>query len=74
MKGTTMGATAAIAEFIARTSISDFPPASTEKAKKALADTFAVIVAGAGSEVAEPLHKYLDAAQAPGPIPILGTA
>ncbi|MCX7135952.1 MAG: MmgE/PrpD family protein, partial [Proteobacteria bacterium] len=37
------------------------------------ADTFAVIVAGAGSEVAEPLHKYLDAAQAPGPIPILGT-
>ena len=68
-----MGATAAIAEFIARTSIADFPPASTEKAKKALADTFAVIVAGAGSEVAEPLHKYLDAAQAPGPIPILGT-
>lgn len=69
-----MGATAAIAEFIARTSISDFPPASTEKAKKALADTFAVIVAGAGSEVAEPLHKYLATAQAPGPIPILGTA
>lgn len=69
-----MGATAAIAEFIARTSIADFPPASTEKAKKALADTFAVIVAGAGSEVAEPLHKYLATAQAPGPIPILGTA
>lgn len=69
-----MGATAAIAEFIARASIADFPPASTEKSKKALADTFAVIVAGAGSEVAEPLRKYLAAAQAPGPIPILGTA
>jgi 2-methylcitrate dehydratase PrpD len=69
-----MGATAAIAEFITHTSVADFPPASTEKAKKALADTFAVIVAGAGSEVAEPLHKYLAAAQAPGPIPILGTA
>ena len=68
-----MGATAAIAEFIAHTSTSDFPDDSTDRAKKALADTFAVIVAGAGSEVAEPLRKYLAAAQAPGTVPILGT-
>lgn len=68
-----MGATAAIAAFIANTSTSDFPPDSADKAKKAIADTFAVIIAGAGSEVAEPLRKYLAAAQAPGPVPILGT-
>ena len=68
-----MGATSAIAEFIVNTSIADFPAASTEKAKKAIADTFAVIIAGAGSEVAEPLRKYLAAAHAPGTVPILGT-
>src|SRR6185369_14503236 len=59
------GATSAIAEFIVNTSIVDFPAASTEKAKKAIADTFAVIIAGAGSEVAEPLRKYLAVAHAP---------
>lgn len=68
-----MGATAAIANFIATTSARDFPPDSTEKAKKAIADTFAVIIAGAGSEVAEPLQEYLAAAHAPGEVPILGT-
>ena len=68
-----MGATAAIAAFIADTSTRDFPPDSTEKAKKAIADTFAVIIAGAGSEVAAPLLKYIDAAHAPGPVPIFGT-
>ena len=68
-----MGATAAIATFIANTSTRDFPADSLDKAKKAIADTFAVIIAGAGSEVAEPLRKYLAAAQAPGSVPILGT-
>jgi 2-methylcitrate dehydratase PrpD len=68
-----MGATATIAKFIAATSTRDFPADSTEKAKKAIADTFAVIIAGAGSEVAEPLRKYLAATHAPGPVPILGT-
>ena len=68
-----MGATADVAAFIANTSTRDFPPDSTEKAKKALADTFAVIIAGAGSEVAEPLLHYINAAQAPGTVPILGT-
>src|ERR1035437_4838260 len=71
--GEFMGATAAIAAFIANTSTRDFPPESEEKAKKAIADTFAAIVAGAGSEVAEPLHRYLGAAHASGAIPILGT-
>ena len=68
-----MGATAAIAAFIANTFTRDFPPDSTEKAKKVIADTFAAIIAGAGAEVAAPLLRYLDAARAPGPIPILAT-
>lgn len=68
-----MGATAAIAEFIAGTTLQSFPVESIDKAKKALADTFAVIVAGAGSEVAEPLKEYLAAVHAPGEVPILGT-
>ena len=72
-KGSSMGATSTIAEFIVNTSIVDFPAASTERVKKAIADTFAVIIAGAGSEVAEPLRKYLAVAHAPGPVPILGT-
>ena len=68
-----MGATATIATFIAETSTPDFPPGSAEKASKAIADTFAVIIAGAGSEVAAPLLKYVDAARAPGQVPILAT-
>ncbi len=68
-----MGATAAIAAFIVDTSRGDFPPGAEEKSKKAIADTCAAIVAGAGSEVAEPLRRYLDAARTPGPVPILGT-
>ncbi|MDB5811215.1 MAG: mmgE/PrpD family protein [Betaproteobacteria bacterium] len=68
-----MGATAAIAAFIANTSTRDFPAALNDKAKKAIADTFAVMIAGAGSEVAEPLRRYLELAHAPGTAPILGT-
>jgi 2-methylcitrate dehydratase PrpD len=68
-----MGATAAIAAFIAKTTPHDFPPDATEKAKKAIVDTFAAIIAGAGSEVAAPLLKYVDAARAPGQAPIFAT-
>ena len=69
----TTGATAAIASFVATTSLSDLPPAAVEKSKKAIADTFAVILAGAGSEVAEPLHRYVKTAGESGASPILGT-
>src|SRR5262245_43353071 len=68
-----MGATEAIAEFISRTSYADFPPEAPEKAGKAIADTFAVILAGAGSEEAEPLLRYAGAGEERGPVPILGT-
>jgi 2-methylcitrate dehydratase PrpD len=68
-----MGATATIANFIVNTKMSDFPTGSSEKAIKVIADTFAVILAGVSSEVAEPLQRYLDAAGEAGASPILGT-
>ena len=67
------GATESIASFIASTSLSDLPAEAVEKSKKAIADTFAVILAGAGSEVAEPLRRYVQAAGETGASPILGT-
>jgi 2-methylcitrate dehydratase PrpD len=67
------GATAAIASFLTATSLADLPSGAVEKSKKAIADTFAVILAGAGSEVAEPLHHYVKAAGESGASPILGT-
>jgi len=68
-----MGATASIAEFIVNTRAADFPAGSDQKAIKVIADTFAVILAGVSSEVAEPLGRYLDAARESGAAPILGT-
>ena len=68
-----MGATATIADFIVNAKASDFPAGSNEKALKVIADTFAVILAGVGSEVAEPLRRYLDTARESGASPILGT-
>jgi len=52
------GATARVASFIHDTALDALPPDAIPKAKKALADTFAVILAGAGSEGAEPLLGY----------------
>ena len=68
-----MGATATIADFIVNAKASAFPAGSNEKALKVIADTFAVILAGVGSEVAEPLRRYLDTARESGASPILGT-
>ena len=68
-----MGATEAIAAFISGASAKDFPPGAQERAKKALADTFAVILAGAGSEVSAPLLRYVRTAGESGASPILGT-
>ena len=68
-----MGATATIADFIVNTNAADFPAGSGEKAIKVIADTFAVILAGVGSEVAEPLQRYLEMAGESGASPILGT-
>jgi 2-methylcitrate dehydratase PrpD len=67
------GATEAVASFISRTSLSALPADAPEKAAKAIADTFAVVLAGAGSEVREPLLRYADAGRERGPVPLLGT-
>lgn len=66
------GATEAVAAFIARTSIADLPREAPAQAARAIADTFAVILAGAGSEVATPLLKYAGAGHERGPAPLLG--
>jgi len=68
-----MGATAAISDFIVNTSAQDFPSDATEKSKKVIADTYAVLLAGVGSEVAEPMMRYVEMARESGAAPILGT-
>src|SRR5688572_21448982 len=67
------GATEAVATFISRTSLAALPADAPEKAAKAIADTFAVMLAGAGSEVREPLLRYANAGHERGPVPLLGT-
>ena len=68
------GLTESIARFIADTPASAPPAAAIENSKRVLADTFAVILAGAGSEVAEPLMRYAERCRAAGASPILGTS
>ena len=68
-----MGLTRAIACFIRDSGLKDCPPAAVDKAKKVIADTFAAILAGAGSEVAPPLLRYLEASRSAGTSPIWGT-
>lgn len=68
------GLTEAVAEFIGASALRAMPAAAAEKAKKAIADTFAVILAGAGSEVAPPLLQYVAQAGERGDCPLLGTA
>ena len=67
------GLTEIIARMIVERSLEDFPEGTTDKAKKVIADTFAVILSGAGSEVREPLMKYLSESETHGSTPILGT-
>jgi 2-methylcitrate dehydratase PrpD len=67
------GLTETIAQFIAQSSLQDLPRGAIDNSKRVLADTFAVILAGAGSEVAEPLLRYARQTGSTGPCPILGT-
>lgn len=66
------GPTERIAQFISDSSLCSMPPDAVEKAKKSIADTFGVILAGAGSEVAPPLLRYVEQSGARGGIPLLG--
>jgi 2-methylcitrate dehydratase PrpD len=68
------GLTAALAEFIQMKTLRDFPSDALDRAKKAIADTFAVMLAGAGSEVAPPLLRYVEQTGQCGTSPILGSS
>ena len=68
-----MGLTETIARFIHHATLTDCPHEAVDKAKKVIADTFAAILAGAGSEVAPPLLRYLEASGSAGTSPIWGT-
>ncbi|HEV7393067.1 MAG TPA: MmgE/PrpD family protein, partial [Burkholderiales bacterium] len=67
------GATARVASFICGAALEALPPSAVPKAKKAIADTFAAILSGAGSELSQPLLSYVTAMQASGEHPLLGT-
>src|SRR2546422_2547663 len=67
------GLPAALAEFIHVQTLCDFPPDALDKAKKAIADTLAVMLAGAGSEVAPPLLRYVEQSGERGASLILGS-
>ncbi len=67
------GLTESVARFIADARLGDMPAGAIDKAKKVIADTYAVIVAGAGSEVAAPLLRYIETAGEAGNCPVLGT-
>jgi 2-methylcitrate dehydratase PrpD len=67
------GLTETIASFIADAGLHSVPADAIENSKRVLADTFAVILAGAGSEVAEPLRAYVGRSGGTGESPILGT-
>jgi 2-methylcitrate dehydratase PrpD len=66
------GLTETIARFIADAGLRSVPAEAIENSKRVLADTFAVILAGAGSEVAEPLRTYVGRSGSTGESPILG--
>jgi len=67
------GATERVAAFVHATALQDLPEGVIPKAKKAIADTLAVMLAGATSEDAEPLLRYVEAIDAAGEEPLLGT-
>jgi len=68
------GLTEILSRFICDRRLDDLPPEAVDKAKKVIADTVAVILAGAGSELAEPLGRYLETSGERGTSPILGTS
>ena len=68
------GLTESIARFVVGADRRSLPAVAIENAKRVLADTFAVILAGAGSEVAEPLARYAQRGASAGTSPILGTS
>ncbi|HEX6005964.1 MAG TPA: MmgE/PrpD family protein [Burkholderiales bacterium] len=67
------GLTETVARFIHEKTLSDLPRVALDMAQRAIADTFAVMLAGAGSELAGPLERYLADAGAHGDATVFGT-
>jgi 2-methylcitrate dehydratase PrpD len=67
------GLTETLARFIHEKSLRDLPEGAVEKAKRVIADTLAVILAGAGSELAGPLLRYAELSGEKGTSPVFGT-
>ncbi len=67
------GLTETVACFATNTPSTDIPAEAVEKAKKAIADTVGVILAGTGSELAPALLRYVARAGGGGSSPILAT-
>lgn len=68
------GLTEGIARFIHDHSLPDYPQGAVEKTKKVIADTFAAILSGAGSELEPPLMDYAASTGDAGTSPILGSS
>ena len=67
------GLTENIARFIFQTTYENIPATAIAQSKKSITDTFAVILAGANSEVTPHLTSYVQISSGMGSIPILGT-
>jgi 2-methylcitrate dehydratase PrpD len=64
---------AKLAAFIADARLETIDPTVIDKAQKVIADTFAAILSGAGSEVAPPLLRYAGAVEQAGSCVVIGT-
>jgi 2-methylcitrate dehydratase PrpD len=66
------GATRAVARFIRRTTYASIPEPVRDSARRTIADTVAVFLAGSGADVVPHLREYLQRNPAPGVAPIIG--
>lgn len=66
--------TESLAEFIVRRPLDDLPEAAAERAVASIVDTVACMLAGAGSEVREPLEIFLKNSGRSGNAIVVGTA
>ena len=66
------GATQAVARFIKETTFASIPEPVRESARRTIADTVAVFLAGSGGDVVPHLREYLKRNPSPGAAPVIG--
>jgi 2-methylcitrate dehydratase PrpD len=66
------GATQAVARFIRGTTFASIPEPVRESARRTIADTVAVFLAGSGGDVVPHLREYLKRNPSPGAAPVIG--